>query len=222
MIQIPGWFTWCLGIRFRAHDQSTPAALRGHHRPGFTLIELLVTLSMVFVLIALIAPSVRSSRESARKLKCGVQLRSLGVAVIGFANDYDYFPLAARIANVAAGTLHLPNELAPYLGGQTGLSQDRFVAPWACPSDREDASGGQSRYGYLPAWDLNAPSEAWDEYLVPTSRDVSRITLLEYETQPSVFVLLSDVRRYHGVPTVHLPADSQWVHVDGHVSNVPF
>lgn len=52
-------------------------------RPGFTLLELLVVIAMIVLLIALVMPSLRSARASARMAHCESNLHQMA---IGFKN----------------------------------------------------------------------------------------------------------------------------------------
>jgi prepilin-type processing-associated H-X9-DG protein len=55
--------------------------IRRSAQPAFTLVELLVVLGIIFVLLALLLPSLRSARTAARSVRCAANLHSIGALV---------------------------------------------------------------------------------------------------------------------------------------------
>jgi len=62
-------------------------------RRGFTLTELLVVIGVISLLIGILLPALSRAREASRKTACLSNLRSLGQALIAYANvHHDKFP----------------------------------------------------------------------------------------------------------------------------------
>jgi prepilin-type N-terminal cleavage/methylation domain-containing protein len=57
------------------------------NRRAFTLMEMLVVISIIVLLIAILQPTLRAAKESARDVQCRSQLHQIGIAFISLSDD---------------------------------------------------------------------------------------------------------------------------------------
>lgn len=77
---------------------------------AFTLIELLTVIAIVGVLLAILIPTVSSSRTAANRTKTRVQFNQWAAAITAFRSEYGYNPLfdASNTVNGGAGEVSHP------------------------------------------------------------------------------------------------------------------
>ena len=55
---------------------------------GFTVVELLVVIGIIALLVAILLPALNKARQAAAAVQCQANMRQIGMAIRGFANDH--------------------------------------------------------------------------------------------------------------------------------------
>jgi prepilin-type N-terminal cleavage/methylation domain-containing protein len=133
---------------------------------AFTLVELLVVVAVISVLAALLLPSLRQAKLSARRTECANNMRQVGIAAAIYQGDFQGFTPVSwkgwRMALLAyagdARVFHCPASK---------------LAPWTGPTENMNQGSLGTIYGY-PPYNYRVPhptlpgvmTDAWHDYVL--------------------------------------------------------
>jgi len=118
-------------------------------KKGFTLVELLTIISVTAVLVAMILPSIKSAKETARRTICASNLRQIGTATHSYAAENEGKMPSGWGKNYSISSISnlIQGEVINSLGGETTmvpvdkgkLYEQGHISrldTFFCPSDR--------------------------------------------------------------------------------------
>jgi prepilin-type N-terminal cleavage/methylation domain-containing protein/prepilin-type processing-associated H-X9-DG protein len=134
----------------------------GSSKRGFTLVELLVVIGIIAVLIGLLLPALNKAREQSKRTTCLANLRTLGQAMILYANDSrDRLPNANPPATV--------NDYNATNNVLVGLATKyvRSAAAFHCPSDADPEPESIQTADYIQPNSARVSYDFYSVYWMP-------------------------------------------------------
>jgi prepilin-type N-terminal cleavage/methylation domain-containing protein/prepilin-type processing-associated H-X9-DG protein len=130
---------------------------RGKAGKGFTLLELMVVLSIISLLLSVLLPSLRKSRQQAQAVICMNNIKQLGLAFILYGEDYNGYAMPSAVQQTSLywwgkklsdGIDHKQGFVWPYL--KSGLGRKSV---YECPAQPY----GSYKLQGMPAGEKNDP-----------------------------------------------------------------
>lgn len=105
---------------------------QNHSSHGFTLIELLVVVAIIVILIAILLPSLGQARNQAKITACQANLRSIAMAELTYASEYNIFPYLRNNATSPAS--------GPSWANLIYVNMNDNYKAFLCPADKTPQS----------------------------------------------------------------------------------
>src|SRR5262245_6958605 len=128
----------------------TPATGTARCRRGFTLIELLVVIAIIAILAAILFPVFAQARAKAPQVMCLSNMKQLGLAFMGYVQDYDETYPPVDYDDPVIGRVTWPTLVDPYV--KANITK--------VPGQLEDKSQRKSVF-VCPDIDWLPPDAAW-------------------------------------------------------------
>lgn len=102
-------------------------------RRGLTLLELLIVLTIIVILMSLILPAKRGSRESARIAQCTGQLKQIASGLESYRDSFGVFPPAFTVDKNGKPLHSWRTLVLPYIGQEKLYESIDLSKPWDDP-----------------------------------------------------------------------------------------
>ena len=218
----------------KIHSYSRPTKVC-FKNSAFTLIELLVVVAIIAILAALLMPGLKSARDSAKSIKCMMNLKQIGTALLLYTDENNgaLVPAAQMGSGATWTTWHF--KLAPYMGTSNAVDATLGLAWRMCPSNplapgevvSVDTVGYGWSYQHFGYWDdpVNIGLYGYGTKLAQVANPAGTVVIADSKdwwvdptlTYQHRYIYTDPVNLLTKPPTRHKGGGNYW-YLDGHAS----